>query len=155
MTSNVVHLKKPKGFRPAMGLAMGRTAMCLGRKRGDVGLFRAGKERFDQTNAELDDKACRRATRPLLRARRRGQAPIRHPRHRSRQPDRRLRGNIFEGFGDPLGAAKTPPARPTLGPKFSPRKSTAATPPAWRAPPSRADPLTPKIPLERAPQRAI
>lgn len=54
MTSNVVHLKKPKGFRPAMGLAMGRTAMRLGRKRGDAGLAKAGKALFDNSGAALD-----------------------------------------------------------------------------------------------------
>jgi hypothetical protein len=42
MNSNVLHLKKPKGFRPALALAMARAAMKLGRKRQDTGLAKAG-----------------------------------------------------------------------------------------------------------------
>ena len=53
MSSNVVHLKKPKGFHPAMGLAMARTAMRLGRKWGDPGLVSAGKSLFDQSEVGL------------------------------------------------------------------------------------------------------
>ena len=53
MSSNVLHLKKPKAFRPAMGLAMGRAAMRLGRKREDPGLTKAGKGLFDSSEAAL------------------------------------------------------------------------------------------------------
>jgi hypothetical protein len=64
MTSNVVHLKKPKGFHPAMGLAMGRTAMRLGRKRGDAGLVKAGKSLFDTSNAALDSQTSDQTSSP-------------------------------------------------------------------------------------------
>lgn len=55
MTSNVLHLQK--AFHPAAKLAMGRTMIKSGRKRGDLGLVRAGKELFDKSNAELDGQS--------------------------------------------------------------------------------------------------
>ena len=108
MSSNVVHLKKPKGFHPAMGLAMGRTAMRLGRKHGDPGLTKAGKVLFDKSNADLGSPTSDRLdlfSEPGAEA-----SPNLSCGHRSRQPDRRLRGAFLRASASPP-AWCFPPAR--------------------------------------------
>src|SRR5450759_1762529 len=54
----------------------------------------------------------------------------------------------------PRCKSTTGPACPVAS-KTSPRKSTAATPPAWRSPPARAYPLTSKISPRKSTPRGL
>ena len=55
MTSNVVHLRKPKRFRRAAALAMGRAMMRAGESSDDLQLAKLGKDLVARANAELAD----------------------------------------------------------------------------------------------------
>src|SRR5450756_2697879 len=81
-----------------------------------------------------------------------------------RRQQRRCLADVFDGLGDRFEGADpgdflaVPRCKNTTGPacplasKISSRKSTAATPPAWRSPPARTTlwPLKPR--LERVPR---
>ena len=58
MRSDDHKLSNDWSSRPGAALAMGRTAMWAGAKRGDLSLYRAGKALAEQANAELDRRAA-------------------------------------------------------------------------------------------------
>jgi len=52
MTSNVVYLRKPKRFKPAAALAMGRTMIRAGESSNDQQLAKLGRDLVAKADAE-------------------------------------------------------------------------------------------------------